>query len=93
MWLDFAEDQATRRRQVFMQDWEVKLDEFLKFNDRDVLQGAGHISKQEADSHARNEYDQFAERSRQYKELAGREESIKQLEDTARKLSKNDDKQ
>lgn len=27
MWLDFAEDQARRRQQVFMQDWQDKLDQ------------------------------------------------------------------
>ncbi|WP_163382427.1 RhuM family protein, partial [Escherichia coli] len=37
MWLDFAEDQALRRKQVFLQDWDTKLDQFLSFNDRDVL--------------------------------------------------------
>lgn len=45
MWLDFAEDQALRRKQVFLQDWDTKLDQFLSFNDREVLQGAGGISK------------------------------------------------
>lgn len=49
MWLDFAEDQALRRKQVFLQDWDTKLDQFLSFNDRDVLQGAGGISKKAAD--------------------------------------------
>ena len=37
MWLDFAEDQARRRKQVFLKDWEIKLDEFLRFNERAVL--------------------------------------------------------
>jgi hypothetical protein len=31
MWLDFAEDQARRRKQVFLKDWKAKLDEFLRF--------------------------------------------------------------
>lgn len=43
MWLDFAEDQARRRRQVFLRDWQDKLDQFLQFNDREVLQGAGEV--------------------------------------------------
>lgn len=34
MWLDYAEDQAKRRRQVFLDDWARKLDEFLAFNER-----------------------------------------------------------
>jgi ADP-ribosylglycohydrolase len=91
MWLDFAEDQAKRRKQIFMKDWELKLDEFLKFNDRDVLTNAGHISKKDADFHAQSEYERFAEHRRKYKELAGHEESIKQLEEAFRQLSKEDD--
>ncbi|ELO71843.1 putative DNA-binding protein, partial [Salmonella enterica subsp. enterica serovar Enteritidis str. 76-2651] len=26
MWLDFAEDQARRRQQIFLRDWQDKLD-------------------------------------------------------------------
>lgn len=86
MWLDYAEDQAIRRKQVFMKDWERKLDEFLEFNERRVLPDAGKVSKQEADDFARNEYDRFAERRRQYKEALGAVESIKALEEAATKL-------
>ncbi|MEX2442605.1 MAG: virulence RhuM family protein [Alkalispirochaeta sp.] len=49
MWLDYAEDQARRRKRVFMQDWEQKLDDFLRFNDRDVLPNVGSVSKGAAD--------------------------------------------
>lgn len=37
MFLDFAEDQAKRRKQVFLADWQTKLDDFLRFNERRVL--------------------------------------------------------
>jgi len=84
MWLDFAEDQAKRRKQVFMKDWERKLDEFLTFNDRKVLPNAGSVSKKDADDFAKNEYKRFAQRRRKYKEAIGEEEFIKQLEETAR---------
>jgi hypothetical protein len=50
MWLDFADDQARRRKQVFFKDWETKLKEFLVFNERAVLSGAGSISKDDADA-------------------------------------------
>ncbi|WWV74706.1 RhuM family protein [Neisseria leonii] len=40
MWLDFAEDQAARKKQVFLRDWVEKLDQFLQFNDCEVLQAA-----------------------------------------------------
>ncbi|MGU9870077.1 virulence RhuM family protein [Kluyvera ascorbata] len=71
MWLDFAEDQARRRQQVFLHDWQVKLDQFLQFNDRDVLHGAGKVSKKTADDKARAEYEQFAEQQRRLKEAEG----------------------
>ena len=60
MWLDFAEDQAQRRKEVFLKDWVEKLDAFLTFNEREVLAGAGHISKKQADAHAQSEYERFA---------------------------------
>ncbi|MGK3137934.1 virulence RhuM family protein [Pantoea trifolii] len=71
MWLDFAEDQARRRQQVFLRDWQSKLDQFLQFNDRDVLQGAGSISKKMADEKAQAEYGEFAEQQRRLKEAEG----------------------
>jgi hypothetical protein len=86
MWLDYAEDQAQRRKQVFMKDWEHKLDEFLKFNERRVLPDAGKVSKQQADDFAKDEYERFAERRRQYKEAQGEAEMIKTLENAAKQL-------
>ena len=71
MWLDFAEDQARRRQQVFLRDWQEKLDQFLQFNDRPVLTGAGKISKKVADEKAQLEYSQFAEQQRRLKEAEG----------------------
>jgi len=52
MFLDFAEDQARRRKQVFLRDWQTRLDEFLRFNDREVLPDAGRVSRKAADEQA-----------------------------------------
>ncbi|MGR7356929.1 virulence RhuM family protein [Klebsiella aerogenes] len=71
MWLDFAEDQARRRQQVFLRDWQDKLDQFLQFNDRKVLQDTGKVSKKMADEKAQAEYSQFAEQQRRLKEAEG----------------------
>jgi hypothetical protein len=64
MWLDFAEDQARRRKQVFLKDWETKLNEFLRFNERAVLVDKGSVSKTTADARAEAEYEEFAARRR-----------------------------
>lgn len=84
MWLDFAEDQAKRRKHVFMKDWEQKLDEFLRFNERKVLPNAGKVSKRAAEEYAKAEYEQLEVRRRAYKESIGQAETIKQLEEAAK---------
>ena len=84
MWLDFAEDQARRRKQVFLKDWETKLDEFLRFNERAVLGGKGSVTKTAADARAEAEYEEFAARRRAL--LEAEHEQSQFLEDAARKL-------
>ena len=86
MWLDFAEDQARRRKRIFMQDWQQKLDDFLRFNERRVLPGAGTVSRKGAEDHARAEYEQFETRRREDREALGAADYVKQLEDAARRL-------
>lgn len=81
MWLDFAEDQALRRKQVFLQDWDTKLDQFLSFNDREVLQGAGGISKKIADEKAKEIFDVYAQKRRRLKEAEGARANIAALKD------------
>lgn len=86
MWLDFAEDQAERRKQVFMADWETRLDEFLCFNDRKVLPDAGKRTRKQADAIAHAEFEKFAVRRRDEKEGAGAVENIRALESAAKLL-------
>lgn len=61
MFLDFAEDQAQRKKQVFIRDWRTKLDEFLKFNERGILKDAGRVTREDADRHAETQYSEFEE--------------------------------
>ena len=86
MWLDFAEDQARRRKQVFLNDWDAKLNEFLRFNERAVLGGKGNVSKTDADAHAETEYDEFAARRRVLLEAEGQRAQSAALEEAARTL-------
>jgi len=85
MWLDYAEDQALRRKQVFLQDWADKLDQFLSFNDRDVLSGAGKISKKDADDKAKLAFDNFEEQRRRLKEVEGEKANIAALKTMVKK--------
>ncbi|MBF0492315.1 MAG: virulence RhuM family protein [Deltaproteobacteria bacterium] len=57
MYLDYAEDQARRHKQIFMKDWREKLDAFLKFNERDILNNSGKVAKAVADQLALHQYE------------------------------------
>jgi hypothetical protein len=80
MFLDFAEDQARRRQQIFLRDWQTRLDEFLRFNDRNVLPDAGSVTRAEADEKAQREYDDFAQRRRTHRELLAEAEVMREIE-------------
>ena len=59
MYLDYAEDQAMTRKQMYMADWIKKLDGFLQFNEKNILTHAGKISHQLAVEHAETEFEKF----------------------------------
>ena len=88
MFLDFAEDQAMRRKQIFLRDWETRLDDFLRFNERAVLPNAGAMSREDADRRAHEEYARFEARRRLDAESAGEAEAMKMLKRAARDAEK-----
>ena len=90
MWLDFAEDQALRRKEVFLKDWAERLDAFLTFNERAVLDGAGQVAKKQADAHAQAQYEQFAAQRRALLEAEGAAFNVRALEAAANTLTKPD---
>ena len=86
MFLDFAEDQARRRKQVFLQNWMTRLHDFLKLNERSVLPDSGKVSREEADSLAEEEYERFSARRRAQLENEGQADTFKHLEAEVKKL-------
>jgi hypothetical protein len=61
-YLEFAELQAQNRKPMYMADWIVKLDDFLKLSERGILTHAGSISHEIAVAKAETEYEQFHQR-------------------------------
>lgn len=59
MYLDYAENQAKKSTVMFMKDWVLKLDAFLKFNEEAVLNHQGKVSHEVALALAENEYDKY----------------------------------
>ena len=58
-YLDMAEDMALRHIPMTMSDWEVRLNRFLEFADREVLQDAGKITAEIAHTHALAEFEKY----------------------------------
>ena len=59
MYFDYAEDQAERGIPMTMQDWATKLNAFLKFNERDLLDHPGKVSAEVAKAFAESEFEKY----------------------------------
>ena len=59
MYLDYAELQAKRGQVMYMKDWVEKLNAFLQFNERDILEDKGKVTHEIAKAFAEGEYDKF----------------------------------
>jgi len=73
-------------KQVFLKDWEIKLNDFLRFNDRQVLGDKGRVSKMTADARAEAEYAEFAAQRRALLEAEGERDHERSLEDAVPRL-------
>jgi hypothetical protein len=80
MWLDYAEDQASRKKPVYMTDWRDKLDAFLQFNQRAILEHSGHISMEDAKQVALEEYQKFNQRRIESEDAAAEAEFEQEVE-------------
>src|SRR5690625_4576307 len=58
-YLDYAEDQAERKRPMYMMDWKERLDAFLEFDEREILHDAGKVEKAVAVKIAIEAYEKF----------------------------------
>jgi len=59
MYLDYAELQAQNRKIMLMKDWITKLDAFLQFNEKDILQNSGKVTAEIAKAFAESEFEKF----------------------------------
>lgn len=59
MYLDYAEDQAQRHIPMTMEDWKKRLDAFLQFNEREVLDNLGKVTHKVAESFALSEFEKY----------------------------------
>lgn len=91
MFLDFAEHKADAEEPIFMKEWEQELDKFLVFNQKQILNNAGTVSRMDALRHASCEYAKYKLRIRQEEKansVKEYKEDIKELEKLLKKTEK-----
>ncbi|WP_244171201.1 RhuM family protein [Xanthomonas populi] len=64
MFLDYAEDRASQRRDLRMDDWRQHVDRFVEFNERPLLKDAGTVSHERMQQIAHERYVVFDEKRR-----------------------------
>lgn len=62
MYLDYAELQARRHKEMYMKDWAEKLNAFLQFNEHEILKDAGKVSRKVAEQLAKEQYEEFEQK-------------------------------
>ncbi len=88
MFLDYAQDQAERRRQIKMADWKGKIDGFLTFNDYKILNGGGRIRRDKANEIAHEKYEIFNNTRKKQEAIEADKQDLKELEDIETTIKK-----
>ena len=58
-YLDLAEERAKRKIPMTMEDWSKRLDLFLEFDEREILQNSGKVTAKIAKEHAESEFEKY----------------------------------
>ncbi len=58
-YLDLAEDRARRKIPMTMEDWAKRLDLFLEFDEREILEDKGRVAAEIAKTHAESEFEKY----------------------------------
>ena len=58
-YLELAEERARRKIPMTMEDWAIRLDMFLEFDEREILQDSGKVTTQIAKDFAESEFEKY----------------------------------
>ncbi len=58
-YLELAEERALRKIPMTMEDWAKRLDAFIDFTERDILEGSGKVAAEIAKVHAETEFEKY----------------------------------
>ena len=86
MFLDFAEDQTRRRKQLTLAGWRTNVGRFLEFNERNVLRTSGTVSHADMKQIAENRYETFDAQRRAAEALEADRRDVEDLEAAEKEL-------
>ena len=58
-YLELAEERAFRKIPMTMEDWAKRLDMFLEFDERNILEDSGKVAAEIAKAHAESEFEKY----------------------------------
>ena len=79
-------ERAEGQGEIFLHEWEDKLNELLRLMGRRVLKGKGNRSMKQAREHVRGQYRLYEERRRLEAEHQAEQDYVKELERDIKKL-------
>ena len=86
IFLTSAEERVKGRRDLTLDYWRKNVESLLSFQEKDILQGRGAITNEEAEEIVRQRYDTFNARRKQLDAQAADAEDIKMLEDLEKSI-------
>jgi hypothetical protein len=90
MYLDYAEEQASRRKTITMEQWSEKLDAFLEFNEHDLLTHAGKVQMTVAQTLAAERYEDFDDKRRQVEAITADTQDMQEIEQLVKQWDTKD---
>lgn len=84
--LNYAQDQAERRKVIHMSDWLTKADQFIEFNDYEPLNDHGRIARKDANQLAKDRYDLYDQRRKEIEFREADRSLVEALQEADRKL-------
>ena len=86
IFLTSAEERVKGRRDLTLDYWRKNVDNMLTFQEKDILQGKGHISNEEMENTVRQIYTTYDAQRRKTDALQADAEDMKLLEDLERSI-------
>ena len=86
IFLTSAEERVKDRRDLTLDFWRKNVDNLLSFQNKDILQGKGSITNEEAESIVRQVYDDFNAKRKQLDAQTADADDLRLLDELAKKI-------